>query len=50
MLAKNMIEPAGLIFKFVLENPRNLPAQLGQACFQFLSGNFRAALQDFKQF
>ena len=49
MLAKNMIEPAGLIFKFVLEkSPGNLPAQLGQASFQFLSGNFRAALQGFQ--
>ena len=49
MLAKNMIEPAGLIFKFILEkSPGNLLAQLGQACFNFLSGNFRSALQGFQ--
>jgi tetratricopeptide (TPR) repeat protein len=53
MLAKNMIEPAGLIFKFCLEKSSNnspflLPSQLGQACFQFLSGNFRSALTSFQ--
>lgn len=52
MLAKNMIEPAGLIFKFCLEKSSSnnfiLPAQLGQACFHFLSGNFRTALTSFQ--
>lgn len=49
LLTKNMIEPAGIIFKFVLEKaPGNLPGQLGQACFHFLSNNFRSALQGFQ--
>ena len=44
-----MIEPAGLIFKFCLEkSPNSLSAQLGQSCFLFFSGNFRAALQGFQ--
>lgn len=49
MLAKNSIEPAGLIFKFCLEkSPNNLAALLGQACFFFFSGNFRGALAHFQ--
>lgn len=52
MLAKNMIEPAGLIFKFCLDKSSNssyaLAAQLGQACFYFLSGNYRSALTSFQ--
>lgn len=49
MLAKNSIEPAGLIFKFCLEkSPNNLAALLGQACFYFNSGNFRGALNNFQ--
>lgn len=49
MLAKNSIEPAGLIFKFCLEkSPNNLAAFLGQACFYFFSGNFRGALSHFQ--
>lgn len=48
-MAKNIIEPAGIIFKFCLEkSPNNLAAQLGQASFNFLSGNFRSALQGFQ--